>query len=140
MKSGISPWRMIASNLAPESLDPAMRRPGRIDVILRFPKPDAALRRRMIRERWHPDLQAGVDPETVVAQSEGWSFAELEEARKLLVMRRLDTARWDWPWVRDTLGRAAQSKHARPIGFVPNLNGFHSTPAVCAEIAERDTQ
>jgi hypothetical protein len=75
-----------------------------------------------------------------VADTEGFSFAELEEARKLLVMRRLDAGLWDWPCVRDSLGRAAQSRHARPIGFVPGLNGCHATPTVCAGRVEREPE
>jgi len=125
---------LFASNLAPESIDPAMRRPGRIDVVLGFPKPDAALRRRMVCERWHPDLQAAVDIEAAVVQSDGWSFAELEEARKLLVMRHLDTGSWDWPWVRDCLSGAAVTRRSRPIGFLANPNDGHPSPSVCAEI------
>jgi len=130
---------LFASNLTPESIDPAMRRPGRIDVILGFPKPDAALRRRMICERWHPDLQAAVDIEVAVAQSDGWSFAELEEARKQLVMRHLDTGSWDWPYVRESLGSVAVARRSRPIGFMPNLSDRHPTPTVCAEIAKSDS-
>lgn len=67
------------------------------------------------------------------AETEGWSFAELEEARKLLVLRRLDTAGWDWPAVRDSLTLAAAPRRPRPIGFVPNVPDFHPTPAVCAK-------
>jgi len=131
---------LFASNLGPEELDSAMRRPGRIDVILRFPRPDASLRRRMIRQRWHADLQAGLDVESVVAETEGWSFAELEEARKLLILRRLDTAGWDWPAVRDSLTLAAAPRRPRPIGFVPNVPDFHPTPAVCAKSVGSETE
>ena len=93
-------------------------------MVVPFPKHDATLRRRVIETRWHPDLAAGVDVDTLVADTRGSSFAEIEEAKKLLVMRHVDTGRWDWPWVRQALlARHAPSQPRRPIGFRPNPNG-----------------
>lgn len=115
-KSGIV--FLFTSNAAAPDLDPAMRRPGRIDVVIEFPRPDASLRRRLIVERWHAEIQAGVDLAALVAETDGFSFAELEEVRKLLVLRRLDNGVWDWPWVRATLRAPDRgSRRSRPIGF-----------------------
>jgi hypothetical protein len=106
-----------------------MCRPGRIDVVIQFPKPDASLRRRVIETRWHADLASGVDVDMVVSDTRGSSFAEIEEARKLLVMRHVDTGRWDWPWVRQSiLARHAPSQSRRPIGFGSGPNGKQSQP------------
>ena len=121
-KSGVV--YLFTSNAEVSELDPAMRRPGRIDVILRFPRPDEDLRRRVILQRWHPDLLASLDVEAIVAQTEGLSFAELEEVKNLLVLRHLDTGRWDWPWVRRAMEDRREGQHAaRPIGFQPRLDG-----------------
>ena len=115
---------LFTSNAKLEELDRAMCRPGRLDVVIRFPKPDARLRRRLIRTRWHEDLVAGLDVEAVVADTRGFSFAELEEAKKLLVIRYVDTRRWDWPWVRRALlARHAAGGPKRPIGFGASTNG-----------------
>ncbi|MFN0053289.1 MAG: hypothetical protein ACKV0T_13990 [Planctomycetales bacterium] len=51
-------------------------------------------------------------------QTDGMSFAEMEEIKKLLVLRQLDTGRWDWEgaWDAYMLGRGKE--RARPkIGF-----------------------
>lgn len=116
---------LFTSNAQLKDLDPAMRRPGRLDVIIHFPRPTADLRRELVAHRWHPDLLSAVSVETVVDDTEGLSFAEIEEAKKLLVLRHLDTNVWDWPWVREEL-RARQDAVAapRPIGFrTPRSNG-----------------
>jgi hypothetical protein len=114
----------LTSNAALKELDPAIRRPGRIDVIVQFAKPDAKLRRRLIAERWHPDLRAGIEVESVVSQTEGLSFAEIEELKKLLVIRQVETGRWDWPWARVALRQRDRDHRARrPIGFHRGANG-----------------
>ncbi len=115
---------LFTSNAALRELDPAIRRPGRIDVIVQFTKPDAKLRRRLIAERWHPELLAGVDVETVVHQTDGLSFAEIEELKKLLVIRHVETGRWDWPGARAALGQRNQDhRGSGPIGFHRRPNG-----------------
>jgi transitional endoplasmic reticulum ATPase len=115
---------LFTSNAKLEELDPAMCRPGRLDVVIHFPKPDAALRSRLILTRWHPDLIEGVDLESVLADTRGFSFAELEEAKKLLVMRYVQTRRWDWGWVRQAmLPRHAAHQPKSLIGFGAGTNG-----------------
>jgi len=123
---------LFTSNAQVAELDKAMRRPGRIDVILHFGYPDASLRRRLVRERWHPELVLAIDVEQLVAQTEDFSFAELEEVKNLLVLRHLDSGSWDWPWVRDAMELGRDARHASAtIGFLPRLNGHASclTPA-----------
>ena len=63
---------------------------------------------------------SGVDAASLVAETEGFSFAELEEVRKLLVMHRAETGVWDWPAVRKLLRDPYRERVAsRPIGFAP---------------------
>jgi len=121
---------LFTSNAKLDELDRAMCRPGRLDVVIRFPKPDARLRRRLIRTRWHEDLVAGLDVEAVVTETRGFSFAELEEAKKLLVIRYVETRRWDWPWVRQALlARHSAGEPKRPIGFGAGTNGKCRQPS-----------
>lgn len=91
---------VFATNRDPAAIDPAMRRPGRIDVVLNFPTPPADLRRELIG-RWHPDIVAALDLPAVVGETDGLSFAELDELRNLLVMRFMDAGRWEWRWAAD---------------------------------------
>ena len=65
-------------------LDPAFRRPGRIDVVMHFPVPNDALRRQIVESRWHPEMLSTLNLDRIVHQTDGLSFAELEELRKLL--------------------------------------------------------
>jgi hypothetical protein len=87
---------LFTSNARLCDLDPAFRRPGRIDLVMHFPRPDAALRRRLVESCWHADVRAALDVSEVVAATEGFSFAEMEELKKLLVMHYFETGRIDW--------------------------------------------
>jgi len=119
---------IFTTNLALDLIDPAFRRPGRIDVLLHLPKPPADLRRRLV-DRWHPELLAAVDPARVVAETDGLSFAEVDELKNLLVLRYTEVEAWDWPWAqrqfrlqRDELAGADKPR----VGFAaPARNGTH---------------
>jgi hypothetical protein len=119
---------LFTSNAKVKDLDPAFRRPGRIDVVIRFPSPDAEMRRRLILEHWPGEIVQAVPVEQIVEKSESLCFAEVEELKKLLVMRFLDTRQWDWPWAWQQFEqRADRLPPQRPLGFVPRSrrNGHH---------------
>jgi ATP-dependent Zn protease len=88
---------VFTTNCALELIDRAFKRPGRLDLVLHFKAPDAALRRRLL-ERWHPEIRAHLDLETAAASTDGFSFAEIEELKNLLVMHFLDSGTWNWSW------------------------------------------
>src|ERR671932_308473 len=69
---------VFTTNCGLELIDRAFKRPGRLDVVVHFKAPDAALRRRLI-DRWHPDIRSHLDVEAAVASTDGYSFAEIEE-------------------------------------------------------------
>jgi SpoVK/Ycf46/Vps4 family AAA+-type ATPase len=111
---------VFTTNCDLKLIDQAFKRPGRIDVLLHFPPPDDGLRRRLL-ERWHPEVRAGLDPERAVADTAGFSFAEIEELKNLLILHHLEGGGWDWPAAlrqfaanRPELGALARR---RPIGF-----------------------
>jgi hypothetical protein len=118
---------VFTSNCAPELIDRAFKRPGRLDVVLHFRAPDAGLRRRLI-ERWHPDILEEVPVETAVDSTDGYSFAEVEELKNLLIMRFMDTGAWDWTWALEQFDVNRQELSVRPrrrVGFgqaAPVLN------------------
>ena len=105
---------VFTTNLPPDLIDPAFRRPGRIDVALHLPRPDAALRHAMVG-RWHPDLRAAIDPAAVVAATDGASFAELDEYKNLMVLRFTETGVWDWAWAADQFRRHRDELATPPV-------------------------
>jgi hypothetical protein len=109
---------LFTSNARLEEIDPAFRRPGRMDLVLRLTSPDANLRRRLIQEHWHPDIVSILDLPRVVAQTDGLSFAALEEVKRQLVLNRMHTGHWDWSqaWKAYESARAEQDDTPR-VGF-----------------------
>jgi len=87
---------IFTSNARLDEIDPAVRRPGRVDVTLTFGPPATELRRALITTRWHADLRRQLPIERIVRQTESMSFAELEELKKLLVLQLIDFGRCDW--------------------------------------------
>ncbi|MBC8351258.1 MAG: ATP-binding protein [Planctomycetes bacterium] len=109
---------LFTSNLKSEELDPALRRPGRIDDIIHFAKPDADRRKELIHQRWHIDIVQGIPVDDVVRQTEGFSFAEMEELKKQLVLGYLDSGQIDWPIAQKALDQRRELVETRrSIGF-----------------------
>lgn len=109
---------LFTSNATLDELDPAFRRPGRIDQIIHLPRPDAVLRQQLIAERWPDEILLDVPLEELVEQTDGCSFAEIEEIKKLLVLEHLETNHWDWQaaW-RKFAQRGDEHRSQRRIGF-----------------------
>jgi hypothetical protein len=110
---------VFTSNCAPELIDRAFKRPGRLDVVLHFKAPDLALRRRLL-ERWHEDIRRHVDAEAAAESTEGYSFAEIEELKNLLIMHFMEAGKWDWDWALDQFDvnrKELSSRPQRRVGF-----------------------
>ena len=110
---------VFTTNCALDLIDRAFKRPGRIDLVLHFKPPDRALRRELI-QRWHADILKAIDVEKSVGTTEGFSFAEVEELKNLLVMHYMDGGVWDWDWAlkQFDINRAElSSRPARTVGF-----------------------
>jgi hypothetical protein len=115
---------VFTSNCDLKLIDRAFKRPGRLDLVMHFPPPDAGLRRRLV-ERWHADIRNHVAVETVVASTAGRSFAELEELKNLLVMHYLESGSWDWPAAQrqfDGNRHDLQNGQNRLVGFCRELS------------------
>jgi hypothetical protein len=99
-------------------IDRAFKRPGRIDLVLTFTAPTPVLRRQLM-ERWHVDIRRALDLEEAVATTEGFSFAELEELKNLLIMRFMDAGYWDWNWALEQFDRNRHdlAEQHRRVGF-----------------------
>jgi hypothetical protein len=119
---------VFTTNCGLDLIDPAFKRPGRIDLVLHFAPPTAELRRELIG-RWHADIRAGIDVAAAVEHTDGFSFAEAEELKNLLILRHLDGGGWDWAWAMEQFRQNRQELAAdasRRVGFTelaPVLNG-----------------
>ena len=72
-----------------KELDAAFVRPGRIDLYLPFRAPTKNLRKRFISEKFGEVLLKDIDVEKMTERTDEYSFAEIEEIRKLLTMDNL---------------------------------------------------
>ncbi len=121
---------LFTSNARLQDLDPAFRRPGRIDRIIHFRKPEPDLRKRLIVEHWPSEIVEAIPVDEVVANTEDCCFAEVEEIKKLLVMRFLDTRAWDWEWALESFKeRTKDTDPHRTIGFRTNGHPIHQNGA-----------
>jgi hypothetical protein len=111
---------VFTTNCSLTLIDPAFKRPGRIDLVLHFALPDAGLRRRLM-DRWHAEVRAGIDLDIAVEQTDGYSFAEVEELKNLLILRYIDTNSWDWDWAMEQFrqNRTELADQNRQVGFTP---------------------
>lgn len=110
---------VFTTNCPLELIDPAFKRPGRIDLVLHFQLPDATLRRALI-DRWHLEILDGIDVEAVVSATAGMSFAEVEETKNLLILRYIDKQEWNWDWAMEQFreNRKDLAQAERQVGFV----------------------
>lgn len=112
---------VFTTNCSLDLIDRAFKRPGRLDVVLHFNPPDEALRRALF-ERWHPEIRGALEIDRAVAETEGYSFAEVEELKNLLVMRFMEVAEWDWAWAVNQFEVNRSELSSRPprsVGFGP---------------------
>jgi hypothetical protein len=121
---------VFTTNCSLDLIDRAFKRPGRLDVVLHFRAPDAELRRRLI-QRWHPDIRGAVDVEEAVSSTAGFSFADVEELKNLLVLHYMDHGQWDWARALrqfDVNRCELRAKPDRHIGFagLPSAIGFRN--------------
>src|SRR5262249_55553901 len=110
---------VFTTNCSLDLIDRAFKRPGRLDLVLHFRAPDAELRRRLI-ERWHEDIRNHLDIDTAVASTDGYSFAEIEELKNLLVMNFVTPNPWSGGWLLnqfDTTRNELNSRPGRHFGF-----------------------
>jgi hypothetical protein len=115
---------VFTTNCSLELIDPAFKRPGRLDLVLHFKAPDAELRRQLV-ERWHADIKKGIDLDEAISSTEGYSFAEVEELKNLLIMHYMESATWNWDWAMDQFEvnrRDLTKRQSRRVGFGVSVN------------------
>lgn len=111
---------VFTTNCSLELIDRAFKRPGRIDLVLHFDTPSAELRRELVG-RWHSEIRSALNIDRVVESTDGFSFAEVEEMKNLLIMHFMDKREWNWDWALRQLeiNRHDLSSHKRRrhVGF-----------------------
>lgn len=108
---------VFTTNCSLDLIDRAFKRPGRLDVVMHFNPPDAPLRRQLL-ERWHPEIKAALNLDQAVAETEDFSFAEVEELKNLLVMRYMESSEWDWDWAMQQFEQNRSELGSRPVRSV----------------------
>ncbi len=73
-----------------EELDEAFVRPGRIDLFLTYRVPGKRLRRRYVKTLFHDNIKKQIDVEDFIKRTDKYTFAEVEEVRKLMAMDIID--------------------------------------------------
>ncbi len=87
--------RIFSTNENTVNLDRAFRRPGRIDRVIAFGPPSAAIRDEYVQKIWPEDIRKAIDVPVLIRETNGNSFAEMEEIKSLLVQHYLDVKVWD---------------------------------------------
>ncbi len=116
---------VFTTNCALALIDRAFKRPGRLDLMLDFKPPGPELRRQLLL-RWHKEILAHLDLDRAVESTGGFSFAEVEELKNLLVMHFVDGGEWDWAWALKQFEINRNELTARParhVGFGNNHVG-----------------
>lgn len=123
---------VFTTNCALNLIDRAFKRPGRIDLVLEFKGPDSRLRAELVG-RWHEDIRAHVETAEVVSSTGGFSFAEMEEIRNLLVMHFMETGVWDWSWAQRQfqINRRELASQSRTVGFTPVICNSEQSKQPC---------
>jgi len=78
-----------------KQLDSAFVRPGRIDLCLTFKSPSKSLRKKFIQTLFHKELLDQIDCDNIVRLSDTYTYAELEEVRKLMILDIIDGKKVD---------------------------------------------
>jgi len=87
--------RIFTTNEKTMDIDPAFLRPGRIDRAFNFESPTDDLRSLVINTYWHPDILKEINVNDLVKETNGISFADLEEIKTLLVQGFIFNKKWD---------------------------------------------
>ncbi len=90
---GINPTEGIVfiftTNFVKE-LDEAFVRPGRIDLFLTFKPPGIRLRKQFVKECFEEEILSDMDADDIVQRTDSYTFAEIEEIRKLFAIDLID--------------------------------------------------
>lgn len=118
---------VFTTNSPVDQIDPAIIRPGRIDAVLPFNKPDEVLVRKFVWEAWPESVTQHLAPDAHT-DLYGMSYAVIDEIKRLFVLGFLDHGEWDWAEALEayTVGRENVEKmKVRGLAPVTRLDGTY---------------
>ena len=104
-----------------EGLDKAVIRPNRIDLILRFESPNEKLKREFIVKKFPKEILDAIDIDDCIEKTEDYSFAELEEIRRLFCIDLMENKKTDLERVFSLYQLHRSEMKACTIGFNSSL-------------------
>tara|TARA_B100001778_G_scaffold334986_1_gene350432 strand:+ start:4521 stop:5783 length:1263 start_codon:yes stop_codon:yes gene_type:complete len=110
--------RIFTTNEKIEGMDRAFKRPGRIDRVFSFEKPNPEMRLKLF-QTWPEEIRNAVEEDTFVAKTDSFSFAECEAIRTIMVTNHvIKQDPWDFDAaLRDYGERTGESFVQRRVGF-----------------------
>lgn len=112
-----------------KDLDPAFVRPGRIDLFHVFLNPNESLRREFIEKKVHPEVLIKINVDKFVEETSEYSFAEIEEVRKLICMDHIVGKEVSLEKTIDIF-KEHRSEFNNRLGFKSQLSYEESEPTV----------
>lgn len=88
--------RIFSTNESVQNIDSAFLRPGRVDKCFSFENPNTELRKRFINT-WDQNILNSIDVSEFIKRSEGFSFADMDLVKQVLVSNFLSSGKWDMP-------------------------------------------
>jgi len=110
--------RFFTTNEEIGVLDDAFVRPGRIDCCFTFEKPDSDLRIEFACT-WPKEILDNIYATAISTETEGFSFAEMDHLKTLLVSNYLSSQKWDLTKAMEDLKylRSSFSSEKRKVGY-----------------------
>ena len=110
--------RVFTSNESVEDMDPAFRRPGRIDKAIEIPLPNDGLKLQFI-QTWNTELLKNIKAENIQSACKGMSFAEMDEVQRAMIVNWLESKQWDLDLaIEQTRNRLSDlPQHRESVGF-----------------------
>jgi len=117
--------RIFTSNEDVSTVDPAFKRPGRIDQWININLPTQRLRVKLI-ERWHPDIVAAISVTDIAEKTEGYSFADLEAIKSFAVLNFVSGKGWDFDRAIKEFQEFKPDKIKGKVGFEAEVESYKS--------------
>ncbi len=110
--------RIFSTNEEIKDIDPAFLRPGRIDKVFTFKKPNKNLREKFI-SNFHRDILSNIDLQDLLDKTDDFSFAQLESVKTNLVSNFLMKNSWNLDKALESVvGNNSSKKKQSRVGFI----------------------
>jgi ATP-dependent Zn protease len=105
--------RIFSTNEHIEDMDQAFLRPGRIDKIYKFNKPDGTLRKKFIQDWSYDEIQID-NLDDLVVKTDNFSFAELAELRNEVLLGKILYGNYD---INNIISSMSNKRQDKKVGF-----------------------